>query len=38
MNTLHPSWLEILHPEFEKPYMQKLKTFLLQEKSKKKTI
>jgi len=38
MNALHPSWLEILHSEFEKPYMQKLNSFLLQEKSDKKTI
>lgn len=29
---LEPSWLEVLHDEFEKPYMQKLRDFLKQEK------
>ncbi len=29
---LHPSWLEHLQPEFEKPYMLQLKQFLLQQK------
>ncbi len=29
---LEPSWLEVLHDEFEKPYMQKLREFLKQEK------
>jgi len=29
---LHPSWLERLSAEFEKPYMEDLRTFLLQEK------
>lgn len=29
---LHPSWLTKLNSEFELPYMQKLKQFLLQEK------
>jgi len=30
---LHPSWLKVLEPEFQQPYMQKLKQFLLAEKS-----
>lgn len=30
---LEPQWLEILGPEFDKPYMQKLKAFLQAEKS-----
>ena len=30
---LHPSWLRVLEPEFHKPYMQKLKQFLLAEKA-----
>jgi uracil-DNA glycosylase len=29
---LEPSWLNVLHDEFEKPYMQKLREFLKQEK------
>lgn len=29
---LEKDWLEILEPEFEKPYMQSLKSFLLREK------
>ncbi|WCT14535.1 uracil-DNA glycosylase [Mucilaginibacter jinjuensis] len=29
---LEPSWLEVLHDEFEKPYMQKLREFLKKEK------
>lgn len=29
---LHPSWLAYLAPEFELPYMQQLKQFLLQQK------
>ena len=30
---LHPSWLRYLQPEFDKPYMQGLRAFLLGEKS-----
>jgi len=29
---LEPSWLKVLHDEFEKPYMQKLRDFLKKEK------
>ncbi|MGB5097397.1 MAG: uracil-DNA glycosylase, partial [Porticoccaceae bacterium] len=29
---LHPSWLRWLEPEFEQPYMQELRAFLLAEK------
>ena len=29
---LHPSWLAAVGDEFDKPYMQQLKTFLLTEK------
>jgi uracil-DNA glycosylase len=29
---LEPSWLEVLHEEFDKPYMVKLREFLKQEK------
>src|ERR1700761_9742897 len=29
---LEPSWLNVLHDEFEKPYMQKLRDFLKKEK------
>lgn len=29
---IEPSWLEVLHDEFDKPYMQKLREFLKQEK------
>lgn len=35
---LHPSWLEHLEPEFDKPYMQDLKKFLQSEKSQGKQI
>ena len=28
---LEPSWLEVLSPEFEKPYMRKLRAFLVEE-------
>lgn len=31
---LEPSWLKVLQPEFEKPYMIKLKQFLKEEKEK----
>ncbi len=34
MIRLHPSWLEILAGEFEKPYMKDLKAFLKDEKQK----
>lgn len=34
MIQLHPSWLEILSAEFEKPYMKDLKAFLQDEKQK----
>jgi uracil-DNA glycosylase len=30
---LHPSWLKVIGEEFNKPYMQQLKQFLLQEKA-----
>jgi len=30
---LEPSWLKVLEPEFQKPYMQGLKTFLKDEKA-----
>ena len=30
---LHPSWLKVIGEEFEKPYMQQLKQFLLAEKA-----
>lgn len=30
---LHPSWLNVLEPEFQQPYMQKLKQFLRAEKT-----
>jgi uracil-DNA glycosylase len=30
--SMDPSWRELLKPEFEKPYMQGLKAFLLEEK------
>lgn len=29
---LEPSWLEVLHPEFDAPYMEGLRTFLAEEK------
>lgn len=35
---LHPSWLQHLAPEFDAPYMQQLKQFLLQEKAAGKVI
>lgn len=35
---LHPSWLSEIGGEFEKPYMQALKAFLLKEKQEGKTI
>lgn len=35
---LHSSWLEYLAPEFEQPYMQRLKAFLLAEKQQGKVI
>lgn len=38
MVQLEKSWLNILHQEFEKPYMQALKSFLSQEKASGKTI
>lgn len=36
--TLEESWKPLLEPEFEKPYMQKLRNFLRQEKDQKKVI
>lgn len=36
--TLHNSWQDWLAPEFEKPYMQSLKQFLLEQKQQGKTI
>lgn len=33
MIKLHASWLEVLAPEFEKPYMKDLKAFLMKEKA-----
>jgi uracil-DNA glycosylase len=38
MIKLHASWLSILENEFEKPYMKALKSFLLKEKTEKRTI
>lgn len=35
---LHPSWLAHLAPEFEQPYMQQLKAFLLAQKQQNKVI
>ena len=35
---IHDSWLKHLLPEFEKPYMQRLKQFLQQEKAQQRTI
>lgn len=35
---MHPSWLHLLHAEFEQDYMQHLKQFLLSEKSQGKVI
>ena len=34
--NMHETWLELLKPEFEKPYMQNLRKFLIQEKRKEK--
>lgn len=36
--ALEPGWLEVLEPEFEKPYMKDLKSFLLKEKEGGQTI
>lgn len=36
--NLEDSWLKVLNDEFQKPYMQELKTFLLQEKQQGKQI
>ena len=36
--NLHPEWMSILGPEFEKPYMHELRSFLMQEKKLGKTI
>ena len=36
--NMHETWLELLKPEFEKPYMQNLRKFLIQEKRKEKRI
>ncbi len=35
---LHPSWLQVLGDEFEKPYMEQLRAFLASEKIQKKII
>lgn len=35
---LHPSWLNVLAPEFEKDYMKHLKHFLMQEKQNGQTV
>lgn len=35
---LHPSWLTHLEPEFQRPYMQHLKAFLVQQKQQGKVI
>lgn len=35
---IEPSWLEVLHDEFDKPYMQSLRQFLQQEKQQGKVI
>ncbi|HHB93549.1 MAG TPA: uracil-DNA glycosylase, partial [Campylobacterales bacterium] len=35
---LEPSWLAVLQDEFEKPYMQRLKEFLVHEKNMDKKI
>jgi uracil-DNA glycosylase len=35
---LHPSWLKVLGEEFEKPYMQALRDFLVEEKKQGKTV
>lgn len=36
--NLDPEWMKVLGPEFDKPYMQELRSFLLQEKQLGKTI
>ncbi len=36
--TLHPSWLQVLGEEFDKPYMAQLRAFLAAEKTQKKII
>lgn len=36
--VLHPSWKRVLLPEFEKPYMRSLRTFLLHERQARKAI
>lgn len=35
---IEPSWLEVMHDEFDKPYMQSLRQFLQQEKQQGKVI
>ena len=35
---MHPSWLEVLSSEFNAPYMQRLRDFLMKEKAKNKVI
>ena len=35
---MHPSWLEVLSSEFNAPYMQRLRNFLINEKAKSKVI
>ena len=32
--NVHPSWLDVLQPEFEQEYMRKLRAFLVEEKAK----
>ncbi len=36
--SLEPSWLAVLKEEFDKPYMLKLKSFLVEEKAQKHTV
>ncbi|MFK7823875.1 MAG: uracil-DNA glycosylase [Oligoflexales bacterium] len=36
--NLHPEWMQVLGTEFDKPYMQDLRSFLMQEKKLGKTI
>ena len=36
--NMHFSWLKVLEPEFKKSYMNELRDFLKQEKSKKKKL
>lgn len=36
--NLHPQWLELLAPQFDKPYMMQLRAFLTSEKAAGKTI